>query len=191
MAGSDPTPGVVLGVCRADVVDLATLRNRNHVLRTLATRRGMSLPALGRLVLTGDMLILGVRPERWLLLTSPVAPGVAAATWQEACTGAAAAIDLSCAFAALHLAGPRAREALARGCRLDLDPDVFPAGRVAATIIAQVATILAALSSGILILTPTSTARHFREWLAGAARPFGLAQRAETTVTARTGDQFS
>jgi hypothetical protein len=44
---------------------------------------------------------------------------------------------------------------------------------------------------GMLILTPASTARHFREWLEGAARPFGLAPGAEVSVTALSGDTNS
>jgi heterotetrameric sarcosine oxidase gamma subunit len=189
-AGAAP-PGVTLAAARADIVELSALRERAHVLKALAARRAMALPALGRVVAARDTLSLCVRPERWLLLAAPATAGVTAAHWQESCTGMAAVVDLSSGLHALHLAGPRSREALARGCRLDLDPDVFPAGHAAATIIAQVAAILAALPVGMLILTPASTARHFREWLEGAARPFGLAPGAEVSVTALSGDTNS
>ena len=37
---------------------------------------------------------------------------------------------------------------------------------------AQVAVTLAVLPAGVLLLTPSSTARHFQEWLAAAARSF-------------------
>jgi hypothetical protein len=33
--------------------------------------------------------------------------------------------------------------------------------------------VLAALPRGMLLLTPSSTAQHFAEWLETAARPFG------------------
>lgn len=183
--------GVTLAATRADVVELAALRDRAHVLKALAGRRAMSLPPQGRVVAVRDTLLLCVRPERWLLLTAPATAGEPALRWQEACAGVAAVTDLSSGLLTLHLAGTHAREALARGCRLDLDPAVFPSGHAAATIIAQVAVILAALPGGMLILTPASTARHLREWLEGAARPFGLARAGEITVTALSGDSNS
>jgi len=185
---SEPTPNVTLATALTDVVELAALRDRSQVLKALAGRRGVNLPGIGRLGVARDTLALCVRPERWLLLTLPASPGLTASLWQRACEGVAGAVDLSGGLVALHLGGRHAREALARGCRLDLDPDVFPTGHAAATIMAQVATILAALPAGMLILTPASTARHFREWLTGAARPFGLAARADVTVAALSGE---
>jgi methylglutamate dehydrogenase subunit D len=189
-AGARPS-GVTLRPAVADIVELAALRDRAHVLKALAARRAMTLPPVGRLAAARDALTLCVRPERWLLLSSPAAAGVTVSHWQEASTGMGAVADLSSGLVALHLAGPCAREALARGCRLDLDPAIFPAGHAAATIIAQVAAILAAVPAGMLILTPASTARHFREWLEGAARPFGLTPGAEVSIAALSGDRNS
>jgi len=64
-------------------------------------------------------------------------------------------------------------------------------GAVAATIMAQVSVIFAALPSGLLLLTPSTTARHFREWLASTAKPFGFMPQSDFTVAALSGDQFS
>ena len=108
---------------------------------------------------------LSVRPDRWLLLSPPSAPGEAAKKWATRCAGCAATVDLSSAFAAFELSGNSAREMLARGCRLDLDPAAFPEGHAAATIMAQVSVILANLGPAFLLLTPSTTARHFDEWL--------------------------
>jgi len=85
-------------------------------------------------------------------------------------------------FALLYLAGAGARELLTRGCRLDLDRGAFPPGSAAATLIAQVSVILAALDSGFLLLTPATTARHLREWLLASGAPFGLQRTAGVTV---------
>ncbi len=183
---SSPTggaAGVAIGVCRLDLTELAVLRGHAADLPAVARSGGVALPPTGRVAVSASALVLSVRPERWLLLTSPAAAGAGAAAWSERCAGLAAVIDHSSGLAALHLAGPSAREALARGCRLDLAMDAFPPGHAAATSMAQVATILAALPSGLLILTPASTARHLHEWLMGAARPFGLAPLAEITVS--------
>jgi heterotetrameric sarcosine oxidase gamma subunit len=183
--------GVRLASCAADAVEIAALHGRAREIESIAGGRGLDLPALGRLALASDQLVLCVRPERWLLLGPPEFPGATAALWQAACARVGAAVDLSSGLTALHLSGPQVRELLSRGCRLDLDPDVFPAGSAAATIMAQVAVILAALPSGLLLLTPATTARHLREWLISTAKPFGLVLRADVTVAALPGDQLA
>ena len=167
-------PGVRLANCTTDVVEIAALRGRAVDLERIATDRGTRLPARGRVVLSADQAALCVRPERWLLLAQPAAPGACAAAWQEACASVGAAVDLSSGLAVLHLAGPAVRELLARGCRLDLDSGEFAPGRAAATIVAQVPVILAATPAGMLLLTPATTARHFCEWLDSSAAPHGL-----------------
>ncbi|HEY0766386.1 MAG TPA: sarcosine oxidase subunit gamma family protein [Steroidobacteraceae bacterium] len=183
--------GIQLGFCAADIVEIAALHGRARELENIARGRGPNLPAFGRVADASGKLALCVRPERWLLLSPPASPGVTAALWQSACAGVGVAVDLSSGLAALHLAGPQVCEVLARACRLDLDPQVFPAGSAAATIMVQVSVVLAALPSGLLLLTPSSTARHFREWLAATAKPFGLTPRSDVTVAVLSGDEAS
>jgi heterotetrameric sarcosine oxidase gamma subunit len=180
---------VRLADCAADIVELAALRSGAGRLGELAAARAAPLAAHGRLALTTNGVILSVRPERWLLLSPPAAPGSVAHFWQDACAGCGAAVDLSAALSALHICGPAVREVLKRGCRLDLDPHLFPCGTAAATVMAQVPVVLAALPSGMLLLTPSTTARHFCEWLAAAATPFGLAPRASVTVALLSGEK--
>jgi len=129
-----------------------------------------------------------VRPERWLLLTAPGPPGSTLSLWRVPCTGCAAVVELSSGLSALHLAGPAVADVLARGCRLDLNPEAFVPGSAAATSMAQVSVILAKLPGGWLLLTPSSTARHLREWLTAAARPFGLLERGNVNVAALSGE---
>ena len=182
-------PGVSFNACRADIVEIAAWREREAELEGIAQGRGVSLPPFGRISVDTRGLALCVRPGRWLVLAAPAAPGVSAARWEVSCAGLAAVVDLSSGLAAFHLAGPAIREMLARGCRLDLDPEVFPVGSAAATPMIQVATILGALPSGLLMLTPASTARHVHEWLVSAAGPFGLESGADVTVAALSGDR--
>jgi len=177
--------GVQLSSCPADIIEIAAFRGRTGDLERVALGRGVRLPPTGRAFFARDRLALCIRPQRWLLLTPPGESGAALAVWQGACAGIAAAIDLSSALAALHLVGgSEVRELLARGCRLDLDPEAFPVGCAAASPMVQVAAIIAALPAGFLLLTPSSTARHFREWLSSAGEPFGLTRRADVTVGA-------
>lgn len=188
--GTEPI-GVRLADCAMDIVELAALRGGAGRLEELAAAHTAALPSRGRLALTADGLILCVRPERWLLLCPPAAAGSAARFWQSACAGCGSAVDLSAALAALHVSGPAVREVLKRGCRLDLEPHFFPAGTAAATVMAQVPVVLAALPSAVLLLTPATTARHFREWLAAAAKPFGLGPRASVTVAFLSGEKIA
>jgi methylglutamate dehydrogenase subunit D len=164
--------GVWLTSCDCDVVELST-----YALAAPDARRrvaGVELAPFGHVSQGAGHLVLSVRPGRWLLLTRTAAAGVTEASWSAACAGQGAVVDLSSALTVLVLAGPKLREALARGCRLDLAPEEFRSGHAAATIIAQVAVTLAMLPDCLLLLTPSSTAQHLREWLAATAAPFGL-----------------
>ena len=183
--------GIELETCETDIVEIAALRGRAGELQTIASGRGLPLPALGRATVTADQLALGVRPERWLVLSPPAAPGVSAQLWQGACAGVGVAVDLSGGLTALQLSGPAARAVLARGCRLDLDPGAFPVHAAAATIMAQVAVILVALPPGLLLLTPASTAQHLREWLVSTAKPFGLMPHSDRMLAARSAEPHS
>jgi sarcosine oxidase subunit gamma len=181
---------VRIAACRADSIELAAFSGRAAELAGIAKQRGLPLPAFGHVAWAAGQVALSVRPQRWLVLSAPEAAGTAAALWHSACAGVGAAIDLSSAQTVLHLAGPAVRELLARSCRLDLDPDAFPPGSAAATIMMQVSVILAALPSGLLLLTPATTARHVREWLLAAATPFGLMPSSETSLNDLTSDQW-
>jgi heterotetrameric sarcosine oxidase gamma subunit len=181
--------GVSCAPLRADIIELAALRERTQVLKALAARRGLPFPALGSVAAARDTLLLRVRPERWLLLCAPALPGATLADWRRACTGCAATIELSSALTALHLTGPAVPEVLARSCRLDLHPGAFVPGSAAACSMAQVPVTIAALSAGWLLLTPASTARHFTEWLTATAGPFGFAPAAGVTVASLSGER--
>ena len=183
--------GVTLALCAGDVVEVAAFRDRAPELVSRAQERGLVLPRLGQVAAAGGGLVLSVRPERWRLVLPAAPAGASTLKAQEICGAAGAAIEAGSGLAALHLTGPAARETLKRGCRLDLDPQAFPTGAAAASAIAQVAVILAALPSGLLLLTPATTARHLCEWLASTARPFGFQSGADVNVTALSGEQSS
>jgi len=180
--------GLSLASLPADIIELAALRERTQVLKALAARRGLAFPAMGWIAAARDTLLLCVRPERWLLLTAPGPPGSALSLWRVPCIGCAAVVELSSGLTALHLAGPAVSDVLARGCRLDLYPEAFVPGSAAATSMAQVSVILARLPGGWLLLTPSSTARHLREWLVASARSFGLLERGNVNVAALSGE---
>lgn len=165
--------------CAVDIVEIAPLRSEAGELQRLLERQGSSLPAVGHLTADPHRWVLCVRPQRWLLLERRRESAMSAARWQSDCAGIGTAVDLTSALSVLDIAGPAAREVLARGCRLDLDPGSFTAGSAARTLMAQVPVILGAHAAGVLLLTPSTTAQHFREWLVTTAEPFGLDPRAD------------
>jgi sarcosine oxidase subunit gamma len=174
---------VAFARCAAEVIEVAALRNGAAAVEGFGASSGEPLPAFGHLLATPAALTLCVRPARWLLLAPlPVQQeGARARRWRAGLSQAAAVTELSSALAAFIASGPDLGEMLARGCRLDLHPRVFPPGSAAATVMVQVPVVLAALPRGMLLLTPSSTAQHFAEWLETAARPFGRA--ADPTIT--------
>lgn len=163
---------VRLGRCDAAIVELACYSGAGAALAAAAAQASVPLPPFGRVARTPDALNLCVRPGRWLLLSAAAAAPPETAAWYHRATERPAVVDLSCALCAFLLGGAATLEVLRRGCRLDLDPGVLTPGSAAATIMAQVAVTLAVLPAGVLLLTPSSTARHFQEWLAAAARSF-------------------
>lgn len=166
--------GIELIEYRSDVIEITARPGRNRELEGVAAARGLTLPGFSRVVSTARWLTMSVRPERWLVLQASTPGGARAAQWQSACTGIATVVDLSSALALLHLSGPMARELLARSCRVDLHESGLPTGRAIATIMAQTAVVIAAIPAGLLVLTPSTTARHFREWLLESARACAL-----------------
>ncbi len=167
--------GVLQGSWPAQVLEVCALRGASPALDGFARARGEPLPGPGEVRVRAPRLSLCVRPQRWLLLQPADAPDAEAQAraWQDGTGSLAATVDLSSALSVLLLSGVPAREMLARGCRLDLHPQQFRPGMAAATLVAQVPVTLAALPGGLLLLSPSSTAQHLREWLEATARPFG------------------
>ena len=181
-------PDLALAAVPADILEVAAFGGAAPELLRRGAQARWALPPLGRVSAAPSGLALAVRPERWLMVLAPALPGTSAARWQQLLDTSGAVVELSAGLAAFFLAGAPAREVLRRGCRLDLDPEVFAQGCAAATQMAQVAVTLAALPGGLLLLTPASTARHLREWLMQAGRAFGIAAVSDVTVAAVSGD---
>jgi len=179
---------IALAPCPADIVELAAFRDRAGDLQRLAADRQLRLAGPGGVVAHSGRITLSVRPGRWLVLSPPAPPGTSATHWQAAGARCCAVVDLSAALVGFLVSGAAAAEMLARACRLDLEPDAFPAGRAAATMMVQVPAILARLTPGMLLLTPATTAQHLHEWLVRASQPFGLALSAAIAVSELCGE---
>ncbi len=125
-----------------------------------------------RAVQQGDHQLVWSGPGQWLY----IGPGRAAiASLAARLQGLAAVSDQSDARAMLRISGPRARDALAKGCMIDLHPRAFATGHTALTSIAHIGVQLwqvgDAPSYDIIVFR--SMAASFWSWLSTASAEFG------------------
>ena len=103
---------------------------------------GLTLPEAGRSAAAGPVTALWLGPDEWLVVTDD-GGGELADALRRALAGVDAAVtDVGDASAVIRLAGPGARDVLARGCTLDLHRRVFGPGQVARSTLAKADVIL-------------------------------------------------
>lgn len=141
----------------------------------VAAVAGLRLPAEPNTVARGeryDALWLG--PDEWLLRSVEPAPaGGLHARLSSALAGAdAAAVDVGSGYSVLEISGAQAREALARGCPLDLHPRVFKTGQCAQSHFFKTAILLAPTGDERMdLVVRRSFADYFCRILLDAAAP--------------------
>lgn len=125
---------------------------------------------------TGDgMVVVGCAPGQWFVVSEGERSATAVARLTDALAGIASVIDHSSGKVVVRVAGPRARDVLAKGCAIDLDKRAFGPGSAAATEIAHIGCQLWQVDE-----TPTfdlavnrSIARSFWSWLTASASEYG------------------
>jgi sarcosine oxidase subunit gamma len=124
----------------------------------------------------GDLTILWLGPDEWLVLTPPGAEAAVIARLREALAGIHAAVtDISGNNARLRLAGNHARDVLAKGCSLDLHPRRFQPGQCAQTLILRCDVILHQIDDRPCydLLPRRSFTEYLWMWLRDATAEFG------------------
>ena len=124
---------------------------------------------------------LWLGPDQWLL-TCPA--GEAARLQTRMCEALddvhSAVTEVSDARVALRVAGPSAREVLAKGSPLDLHPRVFPVGSCAQTLLAKAAVLIHLLDDdrergpSFDVYVARSFAHYLWTWLDDAGREYGV-----------------
>ncbi|HYH93163.1 MAG TPA: sarcosine oxidase subunit gamma family protein [Candidatus Saccharimonadales bacterium] len=155
---------------RADPTDAALL---DRLAAVLGTRLPVE-PNTTAISDDGARHVLWLGPDEWLVLAEPDAgPGLEADLRAAIVNGRGAAIDVSANRTTLSVAGPRARDLLAFGCALDLDPRSFGPGRCAQTLLARANIILVPVGPAdepaFRVLVRPSFARYLADWLRDAA----------------------
>lgn len=146
-----------------------------------AERIGIALGAMlpnqpGDVVLVGELTVLWLGPDEWLLVGPEGSQEDIQTTVDTALAGDhAAVVDVSANRTVLSVSGPKARDLLNKGCALDLHPNSFESNRCAQTTLARAGVILvcrdAELPSYWLIVR-SSYARYLVDWLTDAAAEY-------------------
>ena len=122
----------------------------------------------------GDRTLLWLGPDEWLAVGPDGDAPALAAELEAAGAGWVTTVDLSSNRTVLELAGPLAREVLAKGCTLDLHPRAFGPGRCAQTALARAQVILEARGDGFRIYVRGSFATYLATWLLDAMAEYAL-----------------
>jgi len=124
----------------------------------------------------GERGALWLGPDRWLIVAPGEDDGLADTLRQALADIHHAVTEISDSFAAIRLAGPTARDVLAKGCTLDLHPRAFAPGHVAQSTLAKAQVILHQPKDGVFeIFTRRSFAEYLWAWLEDAGLEYGVA----------------
>lgn len=129
---------------------------------------------LGKMAAAGRFILRPAGPDKWLALAPAAEASWLMAELRKALADTASLLDQSDGRVLIELSGREARETLAKGTGVDLDPSIFSIGRAAITSFGHVTVHLtrAAADSYALIVT-RSYAEALWETLVEAAREFG------------------
>lgn len=154
-----------------DLVQLAARRGQDSA---LAEALGMTLPGPGTSASANGRTAIWLQPGLWVVAAARGTEGALAQALTQAAGTMGAVIDQTHGRATIRVEGARVRDMLAKGCRLDLHPKVFPVGRTATTQIAHIGCLLHHAGPDTFELTMFATfAQSFWEWATGAAAEFG------------------
>lgn len=172
-------PGVTLAE-RIDpgIATVMTRKGRAAALRdAVQAAYALSLPDTSRLAAGPDAGFIGTGPGQWLAVSDRLANGALAADLAAKLNGLASISDQSDGRAVIRIAGPKARDVLAKGLPIDLHPSVFTTGSAATSAISLMGVTLWQVDD-----TPTydiavfrSLAGSFWRWLTDSASEFGYA----------------
>ena len=160
---------------------LATLQVRkgeNDGLKAAARETyGLDLPD-GSTVASGkDVSFIGTGPGQWLAVSDTLANETLAEDLADKLKGLASVSDQSSGRAVLRLSRPRARDTLAKGLAIDLDPRVFGPGSAVTSTISYMGVLIwrEGEAEDYDVALFRSGAESFWRWLSASAAEYGYA----------------
>lgn len=137
----------------------------------------VELPADANTVVGAERKIFWLGPDEWILVGSDARMAGLARELTEKLRAQHAAInDVSGGQVSYRLLGDHARQLLAKGCTLDLHPDVFGPGQCAQTGLAKAGILLCPLAdkAGFDLFVRRSFADYLWQWLLRAGREYRI-----------------
>jgi sarcosine oxidase subunit gamma len=171
-------PGVVIAL-RTDLA-LASVMVRKGKIKDLRLRVhdgfGLMLPLTAQRADSGILSFTWAGPGQWLAATSGKTPVSFEAELRDLLSGLASVMNQSDGRCIIRVSGPKARDVMAKGIPIDLDPRVFGPGDTALTLAGHINVHLWQVDAA-----PTyefavfrSFAASFSEWFLAASAAFGL-----------------
>jgi methylglutamate dehydrogenase subunit D len=136
---------------------------------------GLDLPASSRVAQGAAVRFIGYGPGQWLAVSEALANEALASELAAKLQGLASVSDQSGGRTVLRVSGNRARDVLAKGLPLDLDPRAFPLGSAATSAISHIGLQLwqADDTRSYDIAIFRSLSESFWRWLTASAAEFG------------------
>lgn len=142
---------------------------------------GCELPGPNSATCSTLAQVLWLGPDEFLVLAQPGKQESVQQRLRAAIgTRFASVVDVSAQRTVLRLTGPLTREVLARGCAIDLDPRVSPAGTCVQTLLAQTGVVLLVRDHSptrVCLLVRPSFAPYLAAWLVDACAEYGERRR--------------
>jgi heterotetrameric sarcosine oxidase gamma subunit len=135
----------------------------------------LALPLDSTVATGSEMSVIGTAPGQWLAVSGKLAYEALAEDLAAKLNGIGSISDQSSGRAVIRIGGPRARDVLAKGLAIDLDPRAFPPGSAATSTIAHMGVLVwregDAESYDIVLFR--SVAESFWRWITTSASEFG------------------
>jgi methylglutamate dehydrogenase subunit D len=170
-------PGVVI---RERVgLGLATMAARKGQAAALkdaiASGYGVELPDGSRVAHGSSVSFIGYGPGQWLAVSESLGSEALARDLAQRLKSLASISDQSGGRTVIRISGPRARDVLAKGLPIDLDPRAFPLGSAATSTISLMGVQLwqTGDTQSYDIALFRSVSQSFWRWLTASAAEFG------------------
>lgn len=152
---------------------LARRGREADVARLVLSAHGVQLPETPRAVEASDATFVWSGPAHWLVLTARAAD--LEARVQHHLGDTASVFDQSDSRVLLELSGPRARDVLAKGVPIDLDPAAFRVGDAAITTATHLSLVLWQVADAPVyrLLATRTYFGSVWHWFAASAAEYG------------------
>jgi sarcosine oxidase subunit gamma len=179
-------PGIVISErIGLGLATVAARRGKADALsEAVANTYGVDLPTSSRVIQGSQVSFIGYGPGQWLAVSASLAnEALALELSATKLAGLASISDQSGGRTVLGLSGPHARDVLAKGLPIDLDPRAFSLGSAATSAISHMGVQLWQLddtrSYDLAIFR--SVSESFWSWLTASAAEFGYVVEAPSS----------